>query len=147
MRKRILIFAGLAMALSSGAALAANPSHPTHPTTPASTNSNKGTTNGQSAKVLFVLHGTIGSYMAAAGMTNGSISITLKSSNFETTALKAATQPISFVVSSKTKVQLHKGKTVASGDKATIKVRAPKNSTASALSALTAFQVVDSGSA
>jgi hypothetical protein len=152
MRKRILIFAVLAMAFMSGVALAAKPPHPS---TPASTNanSNKGsttttkTTHGSTVTVLWVLRGTIGSYKAANGSTNGSISLTVKSSSLETIMLKAAAQPLGFIVSSKTKIELHNGKPLASGDRVTVKVRAPKNSSAAALSTMTAFQVLDQGSA
>jgi hypothetical protein len=154
MRMRILILAVLAMAFMSGVALAAKPPHPSTPaSTNANSNSNQGattttkTTHGSTVKVLWVIRGTIGSYVAANGSTNGSISLMLKSSSLETNMLKAAAQPLSFGVSSKTKVELHNGKPLASGDRVTIKVRAPKNSSVSTLATMTAFQVLDQGSA
>jgi hypothetical protein len=150
MRMRILILAVLATAFMSGVALAAKPPHPS---TPASTNSNQGTTSttktthGSTVKVLWVLHGTVGSYTAANGSSNGSISLMVKSSSLETAMLKAAAQPLSFGVSSKTKIELHNGKPLVSGDRVTIKVRAPKNSLPAAFASMTAFQVLDQGSA
>jgi hypothetical protein len=148
MRKVVLI-AALALVGVPGAALAAKP---THPATPANSHANSNASNtsatgtssnaktkGQSAKVMFVLHGELGAYTAANGSTNGSITITVTSSNHESSALKTMT--LTFPVSSRTKVE----GTVRSGDKGIVKVRAPKNASATTLQTLTAFQVIDQG--
>jgi hypothetical protein len=91
--------------------------------------------------VLFVLRGTLGAYKPANGATNGSIAITVKSSNHESALLKNATQPLTFVVSSKTNVV----GTVTSGHSGIVKVRAAKNATVATLQTLTAAQLIDQG--
>lgn len=141
MRKVVFITA-LALVGVPGAALAAKPSTPpanAHGNNPNAKGANANT-NGQSAKVLFVLHGTLGAYTAASS-TNGSIAITVTRSNHESSLLKGSTQPLTFIVSSTTKVE----GTVTSGDKGIVKVRAPKNSSVASLETLTAVQVIDQG--
>jgi hypothetical protein len=136
-----------------GAALAAKP---THPSTPANSNANskanatsttgtssKANSQAQSAKVLFVIRGTLGAYTAANGSTNGSIAITIKSSNHESTLLTKATQPVTFVVSSKTNVV----GTVKSGDDGVVKIRAARNASLATLQATAAAQLIDQGHA
>ena len=155
--RKIALFTALALAGLPAGALAAGTSHPA---TPANTNANShangtSTTDKSSsassnpdkdaAKVLFVIHGTVTAYTAANGATNGSISITFKSSNHESGALKGATQPLTFMVSSSTKVVLHDDKAIASGDTAAVKVRAAKNASVATLETTAAFQVVDQG--
>ena len=149
MRKVVLIAAFALVGVP--AALAAKP---THPATPASSHANsnangtsttgtssKANANAQNAKVMFVLHGTLGTYVAANGSTNGSIVITVTSSNHESALLKAA-GPLTFVVTSKTKVE----GTVTSGHSGIVKIyKAAKNSSASALEAINAWQVIDQG--
>jgi hypothetical protein len=145
MRKVLLILA-LALAAAPAGALAAKPTHPTHPTHPATPSSTASSTaNGKSAKVQFVVRGTVVGYVAASGTTNGWISLTVKSSNFESTALKAAPQPVVFTVSAATKIVLHDGKAIAGGDTATVKIRAAKNAAVATLQAAAASQVVDQG--
>jgi hypothetical protein len=150
--RKIVLIAVLAVAGVPAGALAAKPSHPA---TPASTNANSHANNtsttgtssranakGQSAKVLFVIHGTLGTYIPANGATNGSIQITVKSSNHESALLKAATpQPLTIPVSSKTKIE----GTVTSGHNGIVKIRAAKNASVATLLGLTAFQVIDQG--
>lgn len=117
------------------AAFAAKPTHPTHPTTPASVPAKP--------TVTYVLRGTLGSYTAATTTTAGSVTITVKSSNFESKVLKG--QALTFALNSKTTVVLHDHKAIANGDRGIVKVRAPKDSTASTLQTRVAFQVIDQG--
>jgi hypothetical protein len=91
---------------------------------------------------MFVIRGTVTAYSAANGTTNGSISITFTSSNRASAALKAAAQPLTFVVASSTKI----AGTIAAGDKVSVKVRAAKNASAATLTTLTAVQIVEQGS-
>ncbi len=149
--RRYAIIAALALAGVPAGAFAAQPSHPAHPSTPPSTNASTHatTTNATStnattpSKVMFVLRGTLSKYTAANGSTNGSISITVKSSNFEPTALQAST--MTFAVSSKTNIVLHNGKPIAERDNGIVKVRAAQHASASTLQTKTAFEVIDQG--
>jgi hypothetical protein len=153
--RTVALIAALALAGVPTGALAAQPSHPS---TPASTNANSqanatsstGTSSKasssaktQAVKVLYVLRGTIAKYTAVSGTTNGSVAITVKSANFDAKTLKGMT--LTFAVSPSTKVSLHSGKPIASGDNGIVKVRAPKHSSAVTLQTLTAFQVIDQG--
>jgi hypothetical protein len=144
-RKPIAVTA-LALLVLPGIALANKPTHPVHPGTPTSTTTTTTTTSTTPAHPagLFVLRGTLSAYAAAVGSTNGSISITVKGSNHESSLLKGTT--LKFTVDSKTDVVLHDGKPVANGDLGIVKVRAPKNSTATALQTDSASQVIDQGS-
>ena len=133
-------------------AFAAKPSHPTTPANTKTVTTNGTTTtvpanaNGKSAKVMFVIHGTVMAYTAVVGQTNGSISVTFKSSNFESSLLRAAPQPVTFTVGPKTKITLHNGKAIAVGDKVNVKLRAAKNAPLATLTSTAASQVVDQGS-
>jgi hypothetical protein len=150
MRKIAVIAAVVAVGVP-GAAWAAKP---THPATPANANANahanatsttgtssKASTHGQSAKVMFVLHVTFGTYTPANGATNGTIQVTVKRANHESALLKGATQPLTFPVSSATKIV----GTVTSGHEGILKVRAAKNASVATLTTLAAFQVIDQG--
>jgi hypothetical protein len=149
--RKIALLAAVVLVAVPGAALAAKPSHPATPAnshansnasgTSTTGTSSKANSSGQSAKVMFVLHGKFGTYNAANGSTNGSIAITVSSSNHESSALKNAT--LTFAVSSSTKL----GGTVTSGHNGMVKVRAAKNASAATLQTLTAFQVIDQGAA
>ena len=151
--RRYVIIAALGLAGVPAGAFAAQPTTlPAHPATPASTNaSTKATTHTSTNAasptkppfVMFVLRGTLSSYTAASGSTDGTISITVKRSNFENTALKGST--LTFAVSSKTKVVLHDGNAIADDDAGVIKVRAQKHSSATTLQTKTAFNVIDQG--
>lgn len=151
--RKVAVIAVLVLAGVPSAALAAKP---THPATPANSNANshanatstsgtssKASSNAQSVKVLFVLRGTLGAYTAANGSTNGSIAITIKSSNHESTLLTKATQPVVFVVSSKTNVV----GTVKSGDNGIVKIRAARNASVATLQTIAATQLIDQGNA
>jgi len=127
--RRAIVIMGAALLLVPAAALAAKPAHPSTPATP--------------KMVLFVLRGTLSHYTATTNTTNGSISITVKSSNFESKTLKGTT--LTFATDSKTKVVMHDGKPIADNDRGLVKVRAAKGSDATALQKQTAFQIVDQG--
>jgi hypothetical protein len=145
--RKIAFIAALALVVP-GAALAAKPSHPATPANGnASSNANgtsttgkSSTANGKSAKVMFVLHVTLGTYTAANGAINGSIAFTVNSANHGSTVLKGA-GTLTLPVSSSTKIV----GTVTGTHAGIVKVRAPKNVSAADLVKLTAFQVIDQG--
>ena len=146
MRKLILVVA-LALVVPA-AALATAPSHPSHPATPASSHASTTATTALPSQpatptVMWVLRGTLSKYTPATATVNGSISITVKSSNFDSTTLKTMT--LTFATNSKTTVVLHEGKPIANNDNGIVKVRAPKGSSATALTTKTAFEVIDQG--
>ena len=145
MRKLILVVA-LALVVPA-AALATEPSHPSHPATPASSHASTTATTALASQptptVMWVLRGTLSKYTAATATANGSISITVKSSNFDSTTLKTMT--LTFATNSKTNVVLHEGKPIVNNDNGIVKVRAPKGSSATALTTKTAFEVIDQG--
>ena len=138
---KIVLSIGLALAVVPAVAFAAKPAHPA---TPSSTNATT-TTAGKSAaaKVQFVVHGSLSAYTAANGATNGTVSITVKSSNFDSKALKGTT--LVLVVPSSIKVVLHGGKAIAGGDGGIVKFRAARST--SSWTGLTASQVIDQGPA
>jgi hypothetical protein len=146
---KLAIVAVLALASVPAAAFAAQPSHPATPANShANSNANATSTTGASskanshasaAKVMFVLRGTLTAYTAAVGSTNGSVSITVKSSNHESSLLKGST--LTFPVSSTTKI----AGTFKALDNGIVKVRAAKNTPSATLTTLTAFQVIDQG--
>jgi hypothetical protein len=156
---RKFLIAAVSAATIIGVPTAAFAAKPVHPTTPASANASAnahgatGVTGATGATgvthpakpptVMFVLRGTLSNYTAATSSTSGSISITVKKSNFEQKSLKSLT--LTFTANSKTNVVLHNGKAIANGDRGIVKVRAPKNSSATTLQTETAFQVIDQG--
>jgi hypothetical protein len=133
MRKLILI-AATALLVPGLALAAGKPSNP-----------GKSQTAGANAapKVMYVLKGTLTAYQAANGTADGSVTITVKSSNHHAGALKG--QQVQIPVSATTKVV---GK-FTMNDNGIVKVRAPKNTTAAALLAALqsakAWQVIDQG--
>lgn len=97
---------------------------------------------GKSApKVMYVLKGTLTAYTAANGSTNGSVTITVKSSNHHGASLK--NQTLTFAVSSATKVV---GKFTAN-DKGMVKLRGPKAGLgdSATFGTLVVKQVIDQG--
>src|SRR5229473_3302882 len=122
------------------AAFAAKPVHPVHPTTPAVTSDND-SNHPATPTVMFVLRGTLNCPTAP---TSGSVSITVKSSNFEKILLQKMT--LTFVVNSQTTVVLHQGKAIATCDRGIVKVRALKKASILTLESKTAFEVIDQGS-
>jgi hypothetical protein len=144
MRKFWIAFAAvLTLAGVPTAAFAAKPVHPVHPTTGV-TGATGATHPTVPPTVMYVLRGTLSNYTAASTTTNGSVSITVKSSNFEQKTQKSLT--LTFVVNSKTTVVLHNDKAIANGNRGIVKVRAPKKADAAALQTKTAFEVIDQGS-
>lgn len=89
--------------------------------------------------MLFVLHGTLGTYTPALGFTSGSIAITVKDSTYESARLKNRT--LTFPVSSTTKIV----GAVKSGHAGIVKVRAAKNVAAKTLQTVPVEQIVDQG--
>jgi ribosomal protein L14 len=143
MRKVVLI-AAVAVVAVPATALAAEPNKPTQPSTPVGANGGAGT-NPNSLTVLYVLRGTLSKYTSAHGTTNGSISIKVKSANFDSTTLKGRT--LTFAVNSKTNVVRHAGKAIADGDNGLVKVQARKHSSPATLQAFLARQLLDQGAA
>jgi hypothetical protein len=97
---------------------------------------------------MYVLKGTITAYTAASGSTNGSVSLLVEDANHHGAPLEG--QTLTFAVASSTKVVLHDGAAVASGDRGLVQVRGPKriaatDNLATVLQALTARRVVDQG--
>jgi hypothetical protein len=150
MRRTAAVVALFAVGIPAGA-LAAKPSHPATPsqtktvTTNGTTTTVPANTKGLSAKVMFVIHGTVAAYAPVVGQANGSISVTFKSSNFESSVLKGAPQPVVFTLGPATKITRHDGNAIATGDNVVVKLRAAKNAPLSTLTSTAAFQVVDQG--
>jgi hypothetical protein len=143
MIRKAALIAALAVAGIPAGALAAKPAHPT---TPASTHSST-TAKASATKpptVLFVIHGTLNSYVAANGPTNGGVKLAITSSSTEQAMLKSQAA-LAVTLSSKTNVVLHNGKPIANGDKGIVKIRAPKNASAATLASIPAQQVIDQG--
>jgi hypothetical protein len=152
---KIALLVVVAVAGIPAGALAAKPAHPTTPasananananatTTTTATTATTSTTKGKSAaaKVQFVLRGTLSAYTAATSATNGTISLTVKGSNFDSKTLKGTT--LVFVVTSTTKLGLHNGAAIANGDNGIVKLRLAKNN--SVWTGLSASQVIDQG--
>lgn len=123
---------------------AAFASKPTHPVTPShETTSAAPATHPTAPTVMYVLHGTLSTYTGATSSTPGTVTITVTASNFEPKILKG--MALVFATNSKTTIVLHNHKAIANGDHGIVKVRAPKNSTATVLQTKTAFQVIDQG--
>src|SRR5260370_37280280 len=106
---KIAVIAALVLAGVPVAALAAPPATPANSNANGHANatsttgvSSQANSHASAAKVMFVLRGTLTAYKPASGPTNGSVSITVKSSNFESGSLKGAT--LTFPVSSSTKI-------------------------------------------
>ena len=128
--KHVVAVAALALAGVPAGALAAKPAHPV---TPASTNASS------TPKVTFVLRGKVTSYTAGS-----LLGITLRSSNHERSTLTSGAA-LTLTLDGKTKVVLHKGAAVATGDMVVVKIRAAKNAPSSTVSSTAAAQVVDQG--
>ena len=126
---RLALTAALAALVIPAAALATKPPHPTTPATPT---------------ISYILHGTLTAYTAANGNTPGSVTISVKSAvsggNHVAKALKGHSYTL--VVTSTTKVTLHKGSFTAN-DKGTVKFQAKKGLTDA--TGQTATQVLDQG--
>lgn len=142
MRKLLVLALGLSLLVPSLALAGGKPGNPGKSQDP----------HGKAApKVMYVLKGTVEAYTAAQGTTNGSITIKFTRANRHGAAFVKALNKAdsSFVVTSSTKVVLHDGAAIATGDNVIVKLRGPK-ATADFLTAynanqLSAFQVVDQG--
>jgi hypothetical protein len=82
-------------------------------------------TRGKSSpKVMYVVKGTLSSYLAATSSTPGSISITVNHSNYHGRALKG--QTLTFATSMSTKVNYVNGATtITDGARGVLKFKAP----------------------
>ena len=134
--RKLPVLLALALAVPT-AALAAKPPAP-------------GNSQGKAPQVMYVLKGTLTAYTAAAGATNGSVSLLVKSANHHGASLKG--QTLTFAVSSSTKVVTGDATAVTVNDNGVVKVRGPKkiaatDNLATVLQALTAKQVIDQGAA
>ena len=132
--RKLPVLLALALAVPS-LALAAKPPAP-------------GNSQGKAPQVMYILKGTLTAYTAAAGTTNGSVSLLVKSANHHGASLKG--QTLTFAVSSSTKVVTGEGATVTVNDNGVVQVRGPKkigatDDLATVLQALTAKQVIDQG--
>jgi hypothetical protein len=137
MKLKLTVLAIATAAFTASAAYAAKPAtHPTHPATAANTSTTKPT-------VMYVLHGTITGYVAVNGSTNGSVTLTIKSSNHHAATLDGKTG-VTFTLSSSTNVV----GTPTVGHNATLKWRGTKTPTGSvAAMPGAALQLIDQGSA
>ena len=102
---------------------------------------NPGSQSKAAPKVLYVLKGTLTAYSAANGTTNGSVTITDKSSNRHGASLK--NQSLTFAVSSSTKIV----GTFTANDNGIVKVRGAKAGLGdpTTFGTLVAKQVIDQG--
>ncbi len=137
--RKLPLFLALALAVPS-LALAAKPPAP----------GNSQGSHGKAPQVMYILKGTLTAYTAAAGTTNGSVSLLVKSANHHGASLKG--QTLTFAVSSSTKVVTGDATAVTVNDNGVVKVRGPKkiaatDNLATVLQALTAKQVIDQGAA
>jgi hypothetical protein len=106
--KKAIIFLVVALALPTSVALAKSP----------------GTHGKSNPRVMYVLKGTLSSYTAATADTAGSISITVKHSNYHGRALKG--QTLTFATSMQTRVTMKHGATsITDGAKGVLKFKAP----------------------
>ena len=92
-------------------------------------------------KVMYVLKGTLTAYTAANGTTNGSVTITVKSSNRHGASLR--NQSLTFAVAASTKVV----GTFTANDNGIVKLRGAKAGLGdpSTFAALVVKQVIDQG--
>jgi hypothetical protein len=103
------------------------------------------TTTPKVPQVMYILKGKLTAYSAANGSTKGSVSILVKSANYNGASLK--TQTLTFATSSSTKVVAPHG-VVKPNDTGLVKVRGPKKAAANTtlaavLQAATAFEILD----
>src|SRR5215475_2834375 len=110
MKKAIVLLVVAAFAIPTSVAFAKSP----HP----------GTKGKSAPKVMYVLKGTLSSYAPASPTVDGSISITVKHSNFHGRALKGQTLTFATVMS--TKVTHKPGvTTISDNSKGVLKFKAP----------------------
>jgi hypothetical protein len=106
--KKAIVFLVVALALPTSIALAKSP----------------GTHGKSNPRVMYVLKGTLSSYTAATATTDGSISITVKHSNYHGRALKD--QTLTFATTMQTRVTMKNGATsITDGARGVLKFKAP----------------------
>ena len=130
--RKVLVVLAAALLVPSLAFAAVKPGSP-----------GKSATAGSNAapKVMYVLRGTLTAYTAVNGSTNGSITITVKSSNRHAASLKG--QTLTFAVSASTKIV----GSFTANDNGIVKLRGSKaglGDTAT-FGTLVAKQVIDQG--
>ena len=115
----------------------------------AATPTQNATPNG-APKVAYILKGTLSAYTAynAGTLTNGSITILVKHSNYHARAL--TTQTLTFAVTANTRISMATGVTaIADGDNGIVKIRAalriPAADLATTLQAAPARHILDMG--
>jgi uncharacterized protein YaiE (UPF0345 family) len=106
--KKAIVLVAVALVIPTSVAFAkANPTH--------------GKSN---PKVMYVVKGTLSSYLAATSTTDGSISITVNHSNYHGRALKG--QTLTFSTTMKTRVTMLNGATtITDGARGVLKFKAP----------------------
>jgi hypothetical protein len=110
--KKVFVLLVVALAIPTSVAFAKSP------------HTNNGTRGKSAPKVMYVLKGSLSSYTAATATADGSISITVKHSNFHGRALKG--QTLTFATAMSTKVNYTKGATtITDGAKGVLKFKAP----------------------
>jgi hypothetical protein len=106
--KKAIVFLVVALAIPTSVALAKGP----------------GTHGKSNPRVMYVLKGALSSYTAATSTVDGSISITVKHSNYHGRALRG--QTLTFSTSMKTRVTFKRGATsITDGAKGVLKFKGP----------------------
>jgi len=106
--KKAIVLLVVALALPTSVALAKSP----------------GTHGKSNPRVMYVLKGTLSSYTAATADLAGSISITVKHSNYHGRALRG--QTLTFATSMQTRVTMKNGaKAITDGARGVLKFKAP----------------------
>jgi len=109
--KRVIVFLVVALAIPTSVAFAKAPQ-------------SSGTHGKSNPKVMYVVKGTLSSYLAATSSTEGSISITVNHSNYHGRALKG--QTLTFSTTMSTRVTMKNGATsITDGAKGVLKFKAP----------------------
>ena len=109
--KKVIVFLAVALAIPTSVAFAKAPQ-------------SKGTHGKSNPKVMYVVKGTLSSYLAATSSADGSISITVNHSNYHGRALKG--QTLTFSTTMSTKVNYPNGATtITDGANGVLKFKAP----------------------
>jgi hypothetical protein len=133
MKLKITFLTLAAAALTASAAFAAPPAGKGKPTTSPSSS------HPATPTVMFVVHGTITSYVAVNGTTPGSIVLNVTGTNHAAASLNG--KPLTLAVSTTTKIV----GTPTATHRATLKWRGTKASVSSLTSASTISQLIDQG--
>jgi hypothetical protein len=109
--KRVIVCLVVALAIPTSVAFAKAPQ-------------SSGTHGKSNPRVMYVVKGTLSSYLAATSSTDGSISITVNHSNYHGRALKG--QTLTFATSMSTRVTMKNGATaITDGARGVLKFKAP----------------------